>query len=245
MHITKYIIITVVERFNMFYSNKYTNWYYSIIKNIQCQDRKKLSKTHSDFIYYERHHIIPKSLGGIDKNNVVLVTAKEHFILHILLTKMCISTKHTQQMLNALIKMKQSNKYQNRYFNTRLYEYLKKKIVYSNERRNKQKEKITCVDTMTGKFLQVDKEVFYSSLHLKGTNYGKKRTKKWCENHSKKMKGNNNPFFGKKHTIEIQKIINEKNSKAMTGRIWITNGKKTIRIFPDDIMPDGFTKGRK
>lgn len=64
MHITKYIIITVVERLNMFYSNKYTNWYYSIIKNIQCQDRRKLSKTHRDFIYYERHHIIPKSLTG-------------------------------------------------------------------------------------------------------------------------------------------------------------------------------------
>ena len=37
--------------------------------------------------YYEKHHIFPKCLGGSnDKNNLVLLTAKEHFICHKLLT---------------------------------------------------------------------------------------------------------------------------------------------------------------
>lgn len=39
--------------------------------------------------YYEIHHIVPKSLGGKDtKDNLVKLTAKEHYICHLLLTKM-------------------------------------------------------------------------------------------------------------------------------------------------------------
>lgn len=38
--------------------------------------------------YYETHHIIPKCLGGSNKkDNLVKVTAKEHYILHHLLTR--------------------------------------------------------------------------------------------------------------------------------------------------------------
>lgn len=38
--------------------------------------------------YFENHHIIPRCLGGSDSSdNLVLLTAKEHFICHHLLTK--------------------------------------------------------------------------------------------------------------------------------------------------------------
>lgn len=38
--------------------------------------------------YYEKHHIIPKSLGGLDSiENLVKLTFKEHFVCHRLLTK--------------------------------------------------------------------------------------------------------------------------------------------------------------
>lgn len=38
--------------------------------------------------YTERHHIVPKSIGGEDtKENLVNLTAREHFIAHILLVK--------------------------------------------------------------------------------------------------------------------------------------------------------------
>lgn len=38
--------------------------------------------------YYEIHHIIPKCLGGTnDKDNLVLLTVKEHIICHLLLTR--------------------------------------------------------------------------------------------------------------------------------------------------------------
>lgn len=60
---------------------KYTNWYFNIVN--QC----KINPPQN--VYTERHHIIPSSLGGSnDENNMVTLTAKQHFICHLLLTKM-------------------------------------------------------------------------------------------------------------------------------------------------------------
>lgn len=61
----------------------YLNLYTKIIDNANNQNRTK-----SKINYFEKHHIIPKSIGGEDsKSNLVLLTAKEHFICHHLLTK--------------------------------------------------------------------------------------------------------------------------------------------------------------
>jgi len=60
----------------------YQRIYESIIKKAKSENRKKYNG-----IYYENHHIIPKCLGGSDgKENLVLLTAQEHFICHKLLT---------------------------------------------------------------------------------------------------------------------------------------------------------------
>lgn len=86
----------------MFLNNKYTKWYANIIANIRLQNRIRYKKNHVNYIYLENHHIIPKALGGTDNlNNLILLTPKEHFICHWLLTKMCINTFYKQKMLNA------------------------------------------------------------------------------------------------------------------------------------------------
>ena len=62
----------------MYLENKYTRWYYAIIIAAQSQNRKK-----NNGVYYENHHILPKSLGGDNsKDNLVNLTAREHFICH-------------------------------------------------------------------------------------------------------------------------------------------------------------------
>ena len=39
--------------------------------------------------YYERHHVIPRCLGGTnEKHNLVELTAREHFLIHKLLCEM-------------------------------------------------------------------------------------------------------------------------------------------------------------
>lgn len=74
--------ITNVELQQMYLDNKYTKWYYSIID-------RAFGRVLPTNIYTEKHHIIPSSLGGSnDKSNLVTLTAKEHFICHLLLTKM-------------------------------------------------------------------------------------------------------------------------------------------------------------
>jgi hypothetical protein len=77
----------------MFIQNKYYTWYYNIINR---------SKTTPPVGYSERHHIIPKSMGGSDcKENIVRLTAREHFICHWLLTKIT-QGLDKQRMFHAL-----------------------------------------------------------------------------------------------------------------------------------------------
>jgi hypothetical protein len=59
-------------------------WHYDNL----IRTRKTLNRKKYEGIYYEDHHIIMKSMGGTnDKNNKVLLTAKEHYIAHYLLWK--------------------------------------------------------------------------------------------------------------------------------------------------------------
>jgi hypothetical protein len=61
----------------------YLNIYTSIIENAKSVNRKRIKLE-----YFEKHHIVPKCIGGTnDATNLVLLTAKEHFICHHLLTK--------------------------------------------------------------------------------------------------------------------------------------------------------------
>jgi hypothetical protein len=64
----------------MFSNTKYTKWYYKIIKKYSIYDEN---------IFAEKHHIIPKSLGGRDiETNLVRVSPRVHYVLHLLLFKM-------------------------------------------------------------------------------------------------------------------------------------------------------------
>jgi hypothetical protein len=77
-----------------------------------------------DSIYYgELHHIIPKSLGGADsRDNLVRLTAREHFICHALLAEMYEhGSSEWCKMNHAFLMMKSSSTQQQRYCNARLY----------------------------------------------------------------------------------------------------------------------------
>ena len=72
--------------------------------------------------YKETHHIIPKSMGGhkTDPNNLVDLTAREHFIAHFLLAKI-----HGGNQWFAIRKMRGNDGF---YVNSRLYEIAKIEI---------------------------------------------------------------------------------------------------------------------
>jgi hypothetical protein len=90
-----------------FMQNKYTNWYYQIIDKAKREKRIK-----SKNVYYESHHVIPKCkpFGGTnEKENLVLLLPREHFICHWLLTKMC-EGEYKWKMQYAINKMLQNEK---------------------------------------------------------------------------------------------------------------------------------------
>lgn len=134
----------------MFLENKYSNLYYKIINHYI---NRPIDKG-----YYEKHHIIPKSLGGSnDIDNIVDLPAKAHFVCHHLLTKM-VENQYKIKMLHAFWRMVHAPQHS---------------------------------QPITAKVYQNIKEQRSKLL-------------------SKEMKGENNRFYGKKHSTTTKKIMSQK-----------------------------------
>lgn len=98
--------------------------YDSIVQNARKSNRKVDSTT------YECHHILPRSLGGDDNpENLVLLTFREHYLAHTLLPKFTIG-KDKMKMCFALHTFFHFS-YDRRYYkiHSRLYEAHKKMFV--------------------------------------------------------------------------------------------------------------------
>ena len=90
------------------YNNKYYKWYDHLI------DRARNRTIEG---YVERHHIVPRSLGGTDEeSNLVELTAREHVIAHMLLPRF---VENKKPMWHALWCMVNTNGIK---VNSRLYE---------------------------------------------------------------------------------------------------------------------------
>jgi len=141
----------------LFIDNKYTKWYNSIISN--AQSRTEITG------YTEKHHIVPKSLGGSNNsNNLVVLTAKEHFVCHLLLTKMVISF-HRRSMAYALLNLRNAkNKHQQRLSNSKEYKVVRE-IFNSTEIKESTRQKLS----------QIHKGVKKSPEHVKKMSVNAKR----------------------------------------------------------------------
>lgn len=76
---------------NLFINNEFKCEYYAIINNAISSNRKRYSRAHKDYVYYEAHHILPKSIFPEyikEKWNLVLLTPEEHIKSHRLLVNM-------------------------------------------------------------------------------------------------------------------------------------------------------------
>jgi len=132
---------------NSFTANKYTTWYFNIVDN--AKNRVIVDE------YCESHHIVPKCLGGDNsETNLVKLTPKEHFICHLLLTKMT-TGKALNKLKFALHMMANvKNIGEGRHTpSSRLYAYSKKCFmdalteVWTEEKRRSHGEKIRKIVT--------------------------------------------------------------------------------------------------
>lgn len=100
----------------------YTQNYFDFMESRQNKIRSK-----NDGVYYELHHILPKSIYPEYSKlpgNLVLLTPKEHFIAHFLLTKI-FTGENKYKMLCAFMRFCNGNKPNIRFQHSRLYEKIR------------------------------------------------------------------------------------------------------------------------
>lgn len=90
-------------------------------KTYDCLIQSAMQQCNTDYDYIEHHHIIPKCIGGSnDKTNIVVLTAKQHYVAHHLLTKIYPDNYKLQL---AFLCMIAANKHQARHKKISVKEY--------------------------------------------------------------------------------------------------------------------------
>lgn len=234
----------------MYKDNKYTKWYFQIIENAKIRKSSE---------YTENHHILPVCLGGTNnKNNMVRLTAKEHLICHMLLTKM-----HDDNRLKyAVSAMCMINLGQQRYkLNANTYAYIKKcnsvatsQRLYSNHpRSNLNKIRIHDPETKEERFVLPDAIpsgwIIGMSDDTRTAIKGKNTNKIYY----------NDPISGNVIAIDIGDPVPvgyvRGNPKANTSGIsnikgseyyfdTLTGIEKRINIGRGEVVPPGWSRGR-
>ena len=202
------------------------NWknvYLRIISNAKVRNN-----SHDE--YYERHHIVPKSIFNFNielqilklninninsKENLVLLTAREHFFCHVLLTKIFENDKNCyEKMLYAFNFM--SNRFGD---NSKKYSILKEKFA-KNMRENmigKRSRAFGCIWSAESKLRQSIKRKGRSYEEL----YGYEKAKELKSIRSENRKGRKNSVETCKKLSErvISKDWRDKISLARLGSI--------------------------
>jgi hypothetical protein len=160
--------------------------------------------------YKERHHIFPVSIYGKNKRIAVL-TAREHYIAHALLQKICIKRyglrhRKTIKMIRAFWSMNNQRK-KDRYVNSHLYENFRKIYIENVSGEN---------HPMYGKkySLEERKKISDRWKRERHPNYGRKASLETRKKLSEIHKGHPATlgFTGRKHTEETKQKMREKTS---------------------------------
>lgn len=208
--------------------------YQKIYNNI-INKYKTLNLEKHKGIYLESHHIIPKCIGGTDIiDNLVNLPAREHFICHLLLTKIYKNdfNKYTRLFQALFMMSTMKNKDQQRYIITsRMYEKIRfeyaefrKKTPQSVESNEKRRQKLlgrkvwnAGLTKETNTILKlIGQKVSKANKGRKFSKETLEKIKKSAQKRAWKMSGKNNiwygtkgPMGGKHHTEENKKRISE------------------------------------
>ncbi|BES53066.1 hypothetical protein [Aeromonas phage phiWae14] len=147
--------------------------------------------------YTERHHIIPRCMGGSDdKSNIAVLTAEEHYVAHQLLVKMY---PMSRGLAHAVSLMCVSSNLMIR--NNKRFGWIRRKFDEMNRGENS--------NNYGKKWSEETKRKMSESMT------GLKRTEESKERMSKNRTGEGNPFYGFKHTEEtLNKLRKPKSKKA-------------------------------
>jgi hypothetical protein len=220
--------------------------YNSIIENARKQNRIRNNEN-----YYEDHHIIPRCIGGDDSiKNKVLLTAREHFVCHKLLTYIYQGNYKIYHAFHFMAFMNK-RKYE---ISSRDYEYAIElfRSIPVDHRGEK--------NTMYGKKhskKSIEKNRI-SNLGNYEERYGKEKADEMKRKLGEKSAGENNPMANKsfydiwfiKYGKEIADKKIEEYKKNKTNRVWVRNVKvnKSKQIKQEELenyISEGWEIGRQ
>lgn len=182
----------------------YKKIYDNFMKDRLEKKPERLSEKKKGF-YFEGHHILPKSKGGEgnsnrpkNNSNIVLLTAREHFLSHWILWRIY----RDRSTALSFHKMLSVNKNQNRTSSSRGYEEARQAFRMTNIGNQHGKGKTRIVS---------DEQKQKQSKLMKG-----------------RYSGSKNPFFNKKHSDETKDKIRKSREGINKEKVWNYKGKKLI-----------------
>lgn len=181
------------------------------------------SKERGNIEYPERHHIIPRCIGGLDrKDNIAILTPREHFICHWLLYKMYPENKKLKYAFTRMLQPAYAKTYKiSRIQNSIQYEIVRRCVAELSRETNSgrpktqqeiqkmlktRKERYGYTDYLgswcRGKKLgPVSKNGFIYGSHLVGTKHSEKSIQNQKEGLKLYYENNDHHTKGKKQKI--------------------------------------------
>lgn len=221
---------------------------YKLIYDTIIDKALKSNRKKNTMEYFEVHHILPKCMGGENKKyNLVLLTAKEHYVCHHLLTKIYPQSDAIQIAFSGMCyKYCKEDK---RFYNVT-------SIVYQNAKKKHSdimRKRIVTPETRL-KMSESGKVKNFSDQHRENMSktqskrekqpaQGLVHTEESLKLMSLKQSGENNGFYGKSHSEESRKLISDahtgkqicdeqkkKISETMSTLKWYNDGIKSVRL---------------
>lgn len=216
------------------------------------------SRSNNWFPYSERHHIIPRCMGGSDEDsNLIYLTLQEHFIAHKLLAE---ENPEDPQLLHALWWMSNRGSVST----PEEYEDIRRKYIdmfsksqkerfldplerqkAGNGRRGKsapnkgvacsEAQKRSISSTLRSKY--ASKEIIHPMLGKTHTEDSKRKISQSLSNPTEETR--------QKHRDAARQSM--KGNTYGLGRIWVCNGTESRMIYPEelgDFLSKGYIKGR-
>lgn len=155
--------------------------------------------------YFETHHILPRCMGGDNsEGNLVKLTAREHFLVHRLLTLIYPDNNSLVYAYWAMCGIKKKYRYVP---SAKVYEHVKIAMSKATKERlskfnswkgrkhtenSKNKQRNSAMNRNISKEREEERR-----LKISTTMKTLDRSENWCSNISKSKEGANNPMFGK------------------------------------------------
>lgn len=249
---------------NVSNKEKYAKWYLGLILNVINRGHTSKREAKKALGYVEGHHIIPysfdKSVSKV-KDNIIFCTAREHFLIHLLMTKMFSNERLTGLSKSAVRAFTMCNNEQQRRVTSKYFEKLR----------------IICAEAIKGNTLGSKTKGY--RFYTNGTDFttlpenseppggwwrstpGKglisitngvesikiksndRIPEGWWKGSTRK--GKPSPLRGRKrehYATDHQR--NLKIAEAQRNRIWVTDGLSNLRLTIGEDIPEGWYRGR-